>query len=115
MGGHFMASNNYTVVSEDFVKITQDFFGAYVRGEGVVDDASIQNGKYIHVVNEVKAVDLSELDMVRKRCELFSEFDDDVFDSHAFCYGFGAYDAEEEVSDDTEPSSCDGDQDKCEL
>merc|ERR1712087_828844 len=54
-------TNNYTVFSHDFVKTTQNFFGAYIRGEGVLDDDSVQNGKYIHVVGKVEAVDLSDL------------------------------------------------------
>merc|ERR1712154_246320 len=79
-----------SVYSEDFTKIVQNFFGAYVRGEGVMIDgidASIQNGQYIHVVDEVKAMDLDELDMVKTRCEVMFELGDDAFDNSAFCSG----------------------------
>jgi len=79
--------NNYTVFSEEFVKITQNFFGAYIRGEGVLDDASIQNGKYIQIVDEVKSVDLSDLDVVKERCEAMFELDNDAFGSNSFCLG----------------------------
>merc|ERR1711972_433461 len=78
------------VHSENFTKIVQDFFGAYIRGEGVMidgDDASIQNGHYIHVVDEVKAMDLDELDMVKTRCEVMFDLDDDAFTNYAFCSG----------------------------
>merc|ERR1719242_2155134 len=79
-----------SVPSDDFTKIVQDFFGAYIRGEGVMIDgvdASIQNGQYIHVVDEVKAVDLSDLDVVKTRCEVMFELGDDAFDSYPFCIG----------------------------
>ena len=72
---------------DKFTRITQDFIGTYIRGEGVVDDASIQNGKYIQVVDRVKAEDLAELDMVRTRCEVMFGMDVDAFDSSEMCWG----------------------------
>merc|ERR1712062_67035 len=81
--------------SADFIKITQNFFGAYIRGEGVLDAASIQNGTYIQIVDEVKAVDSKELDMIKKRCQVMYELGNDAFDSYQFCYGMGYQEAED--------------------
>merc|ERR1712061_267286 len=121
-----MGTNNYTVFSHDFVKTTQDFFGAYIRGEGVHEDASVQNGKYIHVVDKVRVVDLKELDMVRARCELMFEMDLEAFDSQPFCFGIdttdlmeasetiaAAGDDKSAAESDDKGSTCDGD--KCDL
>ena len=91
----FLFAENTSVQStqahEDFTQIVQDFFGKYIRGEALmIDDIepTINNGKYIHVVNEMKAVDLSELDFVKKRCDLMFELGNDAFDNPAFCWGF---------------------------
>merc|ERR1712130_551861 len=86
-----------SVYSENFTKIVQGFFGAYIRGEGVMIDgidASIQNGQYIHVVDEVKT-----------RCEVMFDLGDDAFDNSAFCSG-GA-----EVGDLPDAESDDDDSD----
>ena len=79
-----------SVHSDDFTKTVQNFFGAYIRGEGVMIDgvdASIQNGQYIHVVDEVKAVALGDLHVVKTRCEVMLELGDDAFENPLFCYG----------------------------
>ena len=86
----FDSNITFSVHSDEFTKIVQDFFGAYIRGEGVMIDgvdASIQNGQYIQVVDEVKAVDLSDLDVVKTRCEVMFDLGDDAFDNSAFCRG----------------------------
>jgi len=91
-----------SVHSEYFTKIVQNFFGAYIRGEGVVIDdvdASIQNGQYIYVVDEVKAMDLSELDMVKTRCEVMFDLGDDAFTNGPFCIGEEVQDAESDDDD----------------
>merc|ERR1712156_793614 len=91
-----------SVYSEDFTKIVQNFFGAYIRGEGVVIDdvdASIQNGQYIYIVDEVKAMDLSELDMVTTRCEVMFDLGDDAFTNGPFCIGEEVQDAESDDDD----------------
>ena len=79
-------------VVADFTEIVQDFFGAYIRGEGVmIDDvnASIQSGKYIHIVDEVKALDLSDLSVTEARCEVMFDLGEEAFDNDAFCVGIG--------------------------
>ena len=109
--GHPMKSN-HTIYSEDFTKIAQNFFGAYIRGEGVVIngiDSTVNNGKYIQVVDEVKAVDLSELDVVKKRCEVMYELGNDAFDSYGFCIGMYDFDQAIDVwTDKMDGESCKG-------
>ena len=86
----FGSQSDFNLYSENFSKIVQNFFGAYIRGEGVMIDgvdASIQNGQYIHVVDEVKAVDLSDLDLVKTRCEVMFELGDDAYENLLFCTG----------------------------
>ena len=110
----FEAEIFISVHSENFTKIVQDFFGSYIRGEGVMidgDDASIQNGQYIHVVDEVKAMDLDELDMVKTRCEVMFDLDDDAFTNYAFCSG-GVADF---VSDDDDTANQYDDDDDVEI
>ena len=65
-------------------------------------DASIQNGKYIYIVDEVKAVDLSDLDVARTRCQVMFDLGDEAFDNEAFCTGLGVDGAAEFVDSDTE-------------
>jgi len=98
----FGSQSDFNLYSENFSKIVQNFFGAYIRGEGVmIDDvdASIQNGKYIYIVDEVKAVDLSDLDVAKKRCQVMFDLGDEAFDNEDFCVGLGV---DESFDSDTE-------------
>ena len=96
-------------IDDDFTKIVQDFFGAYIRGEGVMIDgvdASIQNGKWIYVVDEVKGMDLKALPytMVRERCEVMFDLQDDAFENYAFCEGhYFPEDDDDDDADDDDP------------
>ena len=76
--------------SEEFMLRTQGFFGGYIKGvEPVASDgtiASMQNGYYAQIVDEIRFVELSDLDVVRERCEVYNQLGDGIF-RHPICMG----------------------------
>merc|ERR1712228_1118749 len=76
--------NGGVAFSEKF-EITQEFFGDYIKGK-FDESMSVQNGYYVQIVDEVKKVAMSDLDVVRERCEVYKLFGDDIWRSH-FCAG----------------------------
>ena len=79
--------------TEEFSKITMRFFGDYIKGNNPVTNdnklATVQNGYMIYVVDGVRILELSELDAVKKRCELFMDnyLGEDIFRNVEFCQG----------------------------
>ena len=71
--------------SEEFVEITQTFFGEYIRGN--MDEAlSVQNGNYFQIADAVWKVPMSDMDIVRERCEVYKLFGDAIW-RNPFCIG----------------------------
>eukprot|EP01083_Nonionella_stella_P214007 771356_1 len=105
--------------SEKFVQISQKFFGDYVKGIVPMKNekvASVQNGYYMQVVEEVKIVALDDLDIVRDRCEVYKIFGDKIW-RNEFCMGVYMEDFTQEdlmafmnqTQSGVESEQCDGD------
>eukprot|EP01084_Bolivina_argentea_P287609 493524_1 len=80
------------VYTDEFIKVGMQFFGEYVKGIGPLNSenkpATIQNGNYLRVVEEVKVVDLNELNVVKERCKLWDRWGDQSSeDGMAICMG----------------------------
>merc|ERR1711933_46354 len=71
--------------SEEFVAISQKFFGDYIKGQ-VDESLSVQNGYYVQIVDEVKKVPMNDLDVVKERCEVYKLFGDSIW-RNEFCMG----------------------------
>jgi len=76
--------------NEEFVAISQKFFGDYIKGQ-VDESLSVQNGYYVQIVDEVKKVPMSDLDVVKERCEVYKLFGDSIW-RNEFCMGIYASD-----------------------
>eukprot|EP01083_Nonionella_stella_P045638 122455_1 len=89
--------------SEEFVKITQNFFGNYIRNGAVVtengDVASIQNGYYVQITDGANVVTDDDLDVVRDRCEVYKILGDEIWRDQ-FCTGIYPEDFSAQAMDD---------------
>jgi len=86
--------------SPKFMRTTQKFFGGYVRGEVPTTSegtaASLQNGFYAQIVDEVRFADAKELDLVRDRCAVYELLGDAIW-RNPICMGIFVEDTDWEA------------------